>query len=505
MPKTFCRAWLLLLSTFSLHLSSDSFAEPWLGSRFAQNCAGCHAPGRKNLAPIDRRCTLSCQGCHVNPNGGGMRSFYGRWNQDRWLRSYRHSLEQTTKSFVPTTKQHYGKEPFKNNPGKDQWIFFEGLPLVETSETTMNEKKFNKYGKAEKTTALSWKEFLYQVPAMDPYRQFDYSRVDAGGDVRWLWRSLQSESHSNDSVSNSADKWQSFLMSVDVGVRYRPIHRNLHLVYEGRIMGSPADHVQKKDILKTSGTRSLYAMVDNLPFNTFVMGGWYRPLINAATPDHNSLGEKMLASAIIGSPRSQSLLFNAVSVGVAPNVPFANVHYIRRKKLIGGDIDGDATTGFAINMGMRFVTLGGAINYTYWKTSDNNDVTNEKTDTEIFTFGISGQLGRVTAGVEALSLARDQGNTDFRRGGVYSLKTRTRIWRENYAIAHYSMANRTVMLLPGSTSQIKVGARGFHIAGLETMISYDIEKQTSDGKGGETDIADTKTTSHITGQVHFFF
>ncbi|RME17410.1 MAG: hypothetical protein D6797_02570, partial [Bdellovibrio sp.] len=64
-------------------------AEPWISNRFAQNCAACHSPSRRNRPVKERRCTLACQGCHVNPNGGGLRNQYGLWNQQRWLKSFR--------------------------------------------------------------------------------------------------------------------------------------------------------------------------------------------------------------------------------------------------------------------------------------------------------------------------------------------------------------------------------------------------------------------------------
>ena len=67
--------------------------------------------GRKNLPPVLRRCSLSCQGCHVNPNGGGLRSFYGKWNEDYWLRSFRSKKLKQPKMAAPLHKQFYGRNP----------------------------------------------------------------------------------------------------------------------------------------------------------------------------------------------------------------------------------------------------------------------------------------------------------------------------------------------------------------------------------------------------------
>lgn len=53
------------------------FGTPLIALREAENCQGCHNPGRGQLPVLERRCTLDCQGCHIDPNGGGARNEWG--------------------------------------------------------------------------------------------------------------------------------------------------------------------------------------------------------------------------------------------------------------------------------------------------------------------------------------------------------------------------------------------------------------------------------------------
>jgi hypothetical protein len=108
----------LFFSTLISISAGIVIAEPWISNRFAQNCAGCHAPGRTNRPAIGRRCSLSCQGCHVNPQGGGLRNTYGKWNSQRWLRSFRSDIFHEEGTPAPLGKQLYRKRVSRQGKGK---------------------------------------------------------------------------------------------------------------------------------------------------------------------------------------------------------------------------------------------------------------------------------------------------------------------------------------------------------------------------------------------------
>jgi hypothetical protein len=65
----------MFLLTFSLMPAAS--ATPLLALKEAENCQGCHKPGRGQRPFLERRCTLDCQGCHVDPAGAGPRSAWG--------------------------------------------------------------------------------------------------------------------------------------------------------------------------------------------------------------------------------------------------------------------------------------------------------------------------------------------------------------------------------------------------------------------------------------------
>jgi len=490
-------------------------AEPWLSTKFAQNCAGCHSPGRYNTEMKDRRCSLSCQGCHVSPNGGGLRSAYGKWTETYWLRSFRSGYLKNKKNFAkmedqpsaslgPVTfeKEKKGKRGKRGRRSKrgnsrksaDKKISIpkHGLPMTHVKGHPMDEKDFYRDGREYEVVPRSM--WLANVLDPDPYREVDQTTVDAGGDLRYQ---LVNYEVSQDGETIVPSEQKAFFMVGDFGVRWRPLHRNLHIVSETRMRGAPSDDRTFSDTLYDIKPRALYAMVDDLPYNTYVMSGYFRPMFGNYVPDHTALAQTMQSFAMTGSTKSYDILYNATTIGTAPNVPYLNLHYIGKQ--VSNVEKNDRTKGFMVSTGLRFVSYGAAVNYFLWKTDD--DRPDQSTSVQMQAMHVAGTYGPVIASIEATSMVRDNDIDSFRQGGVYTLDTQTKIWRENYFLLSYATANTTSQLTPGATVQSKIGLRSFVVSGLDVSLSVDNQVETS-----KTDQATTETeVNGYSMQVHVFF
>ncbi len=523
-------------------------AEPWLGNRFAQNCAGCHAPGRKNFQDASkRRCTLACQGCHVNPSGSGLRSQYGKWTEDRWLKSFRSDLIGNKKTVAPYPKQYYAsnqiliKEPEfqpderkkKKRSKKDEsdasaeevvekkrrpkplskenktlkavYLRY-GAPLQELDEDNVDESIFDRRDKLEyvQTTADKPQEFIFQIPYEDPYRDILRTKVDGGVDVRWQ---TQRGEYKRSSIKGKEDGklWQSFFMTADLGLRWRPIHKKIHLVWEGRYFGQPGTKKLIEEPGSTFLRRSLYVMVDDLPFATYAMAGFYRPIFGNPHPDHTLLSQRMMSFALHDSPGIYDLTYQAISFGGSPNVPYANVHLIRKKfDLKGKD---ESNEGYAFNGGGRFVSFGASVNVSFWRTKREivADTTAQPVEArvEMSHIGFGGALGPTTITLDGISIIKDVPQVGYFTGGVWQLETYTKMWREIYGTFGYHMANTAEDLNPGRASQLRLGVKAFLTPGVE--ISAGLRRETFETEKVDNRTFDTGYTLNTwTSQIHLF-
>ncbi|MCB0357293.1 MAG: hypothetical protein KDD40_09815, partial [Bdellovibrionales bacterium] len=301
---------------------------------------------------------------------------------------------------------------------------------------------------------------------------------------------------------DSDNKSSFWPMALDVGLQIKPFVKkvdNFSLVVETRYLNSPTNKDLDYATTNSVFNRSTYILIDDMFYNTFMMYGIYKPMFEHYTPDHTTL-----AQSILYDNRGYSVQHKAFSIGLAPNVPFANFHFIQ--PMTNSSLNQDE--GFIVNLGARWVTLGASLIYSYRSVKGNEKLQNTDTALERKAHSLSGGImyKNLILNAELLNIAKEFTPGKENSGSITTIEARYKLWREIYIESIFEFANVSAgfsaesQMNPGDASQATVGFRFFPVAGIDLSVQY---RKTTDTPKDKTKDKFDEAEGLI--QAHLYF
>ena len=326
------KRWLLVLAGVAvawLHVPVAR-AVPQYSAQAGRACDTCHIlPDWDTPALAHRKRNMTCQTCHVDPAGGGMRTtvglYYGRSTvpmiatsprpQDDWDRNFpgvgRRDRHTPYNTYLPIGPRNLEQAYAYRDSLHDSWAW--GMPKGLTPDTP-------------------WPGRFFGLNPDPIFR--------LGGDARFAYLGARGRPIF-------------FPMQFDVHAALHPVHHATLLANVGA-RGRPSGYSDTIDDSHTPYFRELFAMTSEWPYQTYAKAGRFVPSFGLRLDDHTNRTRREFE--LDGSLPDSRVL--GVEVGAVAAYPFIQASYFKMKsKYVEPDpwniFDVDDGWGTAVNFGWR--------------------------------------------------------------------------------------------------------------------------------------------------------
>ncbi len=294
----------LLFVSVVLLAAPAALALPQYAVRSARACDTCHVDPKGWEDPsVDlRKCTLNCNGCHVSPGGGGMRTESGRFYGEQVL-------------------PMFGSRPADSA--------YEPVELVPTSQPTTVAASQPTTVAASQPTAPSSQPTGERVAA--PGTAGRYGGIEPHPFFQWGldWRGMIYVPFDGDTNGDApggkhphgADGFQIFPMQLDVHLALRPY--NPAQLNEGRLTLLVTPGIEGKrtnagdDVHHRIFLKEYWAMYHDLPYQLYARVGRFLPIHGWRLDDHTIFTRQ--SQSLMGAAFDLERQVTGVEVGINPN------------------------------------------------------------------------------------------------------------------------------------------------------------------------------------------
>lgn len=318
-------------------------ATPIYSAREGRTCDNCHLTPNTWDNPkqiLNRKCTMSCQACHVDPNGGGMRTVGGRFFG-------RATLPMIAKSPRPTRDWDRWTGGFLYRRDRAT-TFTDSLPL---GPNTLAESRDPAFA-AHEATALG-RPLL--GPSRHAFFQGRYGALNADPLLHVSWDGRFATLLTQGAFA--------FPMQADIGATFHPIE-HLTLVANVGARGRTGGLTSTVDDPRTPYLREGYVMLHEAPGQAYVRAGRFVPPFGLRLDDHTAATRRTMQ--IDGA--LPEVRVSGVEAGLDPNYPYLHVAWFERARRDrvpdAFDImDVDGGSGVAADFGFREMgwSAGGSV------------------------------------------------------------------------------------------------------------------------------------------------